>query len=220
MTKAFYLFAGLFLISAYVLGQARPDTLLSMGYERAKLDDLSFKEFFTERTKYPINAVRDNIEGVVVLSFEIDSVGNIDKIEIIENPNSLLSLEAVLSLQKSEGSWIPAELNGSNINETYLAIFSFLNKSTKEKYSSNQSKAAKYLKKGKFEHALKAISKAEEINSYDPKLYQTKSIIYQKLGERELSDKTIKKIQDLNNRILFSIELYIYTVIRTVNIKQ
>lgn len=70
------------------------------------------KHFLQENIKYPEQALKEKIEGTVVLSYVITIQGTIKSIDISESPDVLLSNE-VIRVMKLSGPWLPGMIDGS-----------------------------------------------------------------------------------------------------------
>jgi bla regulator protein blaR1 len=71
-------------------------------------------EYLMKNLKYPEQAVKKEIQGVVVAQFIVNIDGSLSDIKIIKSPNKLLSDET-LRIIKNSGNWTPAVQNGSQI---------------------------------------------------------------------------------------------------------
>jgi TonB family protein len=67
----------------------------------------AFYRYLGSEIRYPKNAVKNRVEGVVRVSFTVLKDGKIDDIEIMSSPNGELSAEA-LRVIKNSGDWVPA----------------------------------------------------------------------------------------------------------------
>ena len=76
--------------------------------------DAAFGRYLSSHLKYPENARRNNIEGIVELVFMINTDGSIGEIRIIKSPSPDLTLEAIRVI-KASPRWKPATRNGKPV---------------------------------------------------------------------------------------------------------
>jgi hypothetical protein len=90
--------------------------------------DASFKgdwnTFIKQNLIYPIEAVENDIQGVVVVSFVIDTSGNVIDIKAISGPKELYEAAENL-VGKSNGRWITAKQNNKIIEDPSTATINF-----------------------------------------------------------------------------------------------
>lgn len=83
--------------------------------------DLSkFRKWVMSNMTYPKKAVKNNIQGRVVVKFVIDKDGSVTDIEVVKSPDKLLSDEAVRVVKMSP-KWTPGELDNSPVR-VYFTI--------------------------------------------------------------------------------------------------
>lgn len=68
--------------------------------------------------KYPSSAVKNNIQGIVYVSFIVEKDGTISDIKVLRTINDDLSAEAIRVISKFP-RWIPGELNGKMVRVRY-----------------------------------------------------------------------------------------------------
>ncbi len=73
-----------------------------------------FHEWVASQIVYPEDAIHMGIEGVVVVSFIVDTEGNLNDIEIMTTPDPMLGKE-VVRVVKSSKPWSPAEDEGKKV---------------------------------------------------------------------------------------------------------
>jgi TonB family protein len=66
-----------------------------------------WRRFLEAKLRYPDDAIRNNIQGVVKVKFVVEKDGALSNLEIMSSPNESLSRE-VLRLMKSGPKWVPA----------------------------------------------------------------------------------------------------------------
>ncbi len=213
MKTKLYLLLILLVLQIHLKGQNIPDQVDLVNIEHAKLIDADVQQFFASNTSYPQKAAINEIEGNVVVSFIISKNGQIDSIQIVNNPNNILAVEVLVALEKSYGLWIPCKVNGNAVDKKYLGCFKFL-MSKASVFTDNRNKGIKNLQKGDYEKSLKYINKALTIDEYNSELYQARANVYLKMNENELAQKDLAKFKDLKDNLLIDVMFSIVGVTR------
>jgi protein TonB len=78
-----------------------------------------------ENIKYPAQAKKDNISGIVYVAFVIDEFGNVTNVEVLKGTNELLDKEAVKAVKATNGSWIAGKQDGKNVKVKYTVPIKF-----------------------------------------------------------------------------------------------
>lgn len=81
--------------------------------------------FVRDTGVYPEEAVRDSVEGRVVVTFTVDSLGNVCKPRVVRSVHPLLDAEA-LRIVGSMPRWIPGTVMGRPVNVRYVIPLHFL----------------------------------------------------------------------------------------------
>lgn len=81
-------------------------------------------KFIEDNKKYPPSAIADKKEGLVVLSFVIDTDGNITNEKVVRSADPALDKEA-LRLMKSMPKWTPGEDKGEVVKVRYAMPIHF-----------------------------------------------------------------------------------------------
>jgi len=83
-------------------------------------------KFLAKNTRYPRSAVKDGIQGTVLISFVILESGKIDKIEIKQSVREDLDNEAIRVIKKMP-NWNPGMVKGIpvKVRFTIPLIFEF-----------------------------------------------------------------------------------------------
>jgi len=68
--------------------------------------------------RYPKAALKDSIQGSVLLRFVVESDGRISSPEVIESSNELFEQEAIRLLLES-APWVPATVNRKGVRTLY-----------------------------------------------------------------------------------------------------
>lgn len=77
--------------------------------------DQELMNFLSENIKYPDDCKAEGIEGMVFLSFIIDTEGNMQNVKVLRSPDERLSESAVNTLEQMP-QWIPGIKDGSTVN--------------------------------------------------------------------------------------------------------
>lgn len=86
------------------------------------------KEMFNiiaENIKYPEQAKKNNISGVVYVTFVIDEFGNVTDVEVMRGTNEALDKEALRAVKATNGSWIAGKQDGKNVKVRYNVPIKF-----------------------------------------------------------------------------------------------
>ena len=87
--------------------------------------DIHYLNFISKTIRYPREAAVEGIEGSVDFAFEIDSMGCINSIEIVQSPHELLSNALIKAISKTSCNWIPARIHGKVITSSLRSKFLF-----------------------------------------------------------------------------------------------
>ena len=76
------------------------------------------QQHISENLEYPEKALNKEIEGIVVLSYVIDTTGNVTDVNIEQGVHPLLNKEAIRVI-KSMDKWLPAIQSGEKTRLQY-----------------------------------------------------------------------------------------------------
>lgn len=85
----------------------------------------SFPNFIARNLVYPKKAIRNKIEGEVILGFTIDENGKMDKLEVISSPNEILNDAAIQVMLKSKNMWNPGYVHNMPIRISFKIPINF-----------------------------------------------------------------------------------------------
>lgn len=85
----------------------------------------AFYNFLGQNIKYPPNAAREGITGLVFLSFVVCEDGSLCDYEIVKGLRSDLDKEALRVVQKMSGKWEPGVLRGQKVRVKYNLPINF-----------------------------------------------------------------------------------------------
>lgn len=81
-------------------------------------------QFLSENLVYPTGAMKNNIQGRVLVQFVIDSEGNVSNVEIRQGVEPSLNDEAIRVVKLLNG-WTPGKVRGQNVNVWYVLPITF-----------------------------------------------------------------------------------------------
>lgn len=96
-----------------------PETQPSFPGGRQKL-----MEFLASNTHYPVECLKDSIEGRVVVSFMIERNGEITDAKVVKGVHPAMDQEAVRVIQMMP-KWCPGKINGQSRRVRYTLPFTF-----------------------------------------------------------------------------------------------
>ena len=170
--------------------------------EKASLKSGTTNEFFGQNTNFPESLLGKNGNYNVLISFIIKTDGALDSVKILSSPDKQASLEALSALDKSDGLWNPAKINGQPFGIRYLASFKFV---TSKKYFDQQTKAEKLVQKGDYKKALEIIDDGLNFHEYDKDLYQLRLKIHKNQNQLDLENADLKKISEIDENLMIDI---------------
>jgi TonB family protein len=139
--------------------------------------------YISHNLNYPQYAIENDIEGIVNVSFIIDTIGEIKGVKIIHGIGWGCDEEAVKVI-KNMPRWIPGKLKGKTVNvlsktEVKFTLYHHIKNIG---YSQSGSNA---LKEGKYDLALNFLNDAIKDNPKDIDSYYNRGICYFKLNDIE-----------------------------------
>lgn len=88
-------------------------------------DLYTFKNWVMARLHYPEEAMKQKIEGRVVLTFVVERDGSIQDVNVLVTPDKLLADEATRAIKASSGLWTAAEEHGKKVRIQYTIPIDF-----------------------------------------------------------------------------------------------
>jgi protein TonB len=95
-----------------------PEALLTDKCKFDGGDANMFSKWVNERIKYPEEAVENNVEGKVMLSFIVDIDGSVKDVKVLKRVDAALDKEAVRVVSSSP-KWTPGLLKGKPVRAIY-----------------------------------------------------------------------------------------------------
>lgn len=75
----------------------------------------SLMEYIAKEVQYPVDALKNNIEGRVIARFVIMEDGSIEQVEILVGVHPLLDKEAIRLIKSTAKKWIPGRINNAPV---------------------------------------------------------------------------------------------------------
>jgi tetratricopeptide (TPR) repeat protein len=186
-----------------ITGQQKPETFVKASFEKAKIYGEDASKFFVQNIQFPYNSlIAGYSDGSVFVSFIIMDTGQIDSVEVINEPGELFKGVVLNALEKSSGLWRPTRFDDLALGKKYIAGFNF---SATNAFFVKKDKSFRYFKRGNMGKALKLINEALKLDPYDIELYQDRALIYKKQNKHDLEALDLAKCYVLNNNVLFDI---------------
>ena len=80
---------------------------------------------FIKRTKvYPVSALKQNIQGRVIITFIVEKDGSLTNAKVIKSVNQDLDKEAMRVIKKMP-KWMPGKQNGNAVRVKYALPITF-----------------------------------------------------------------------------------------------
>jgi hypothetical protein len=168
-------------------------------FVQAKINNEDAIKFFI---KYPYNSTITSSDGNVFVSFIVKKNGQLDSIQVLNNPGRLYKETALDALTHSSGLWNPCKFEDILFDKKYFAGFNFTNSHV---FFYKKDKALRLLKAGQTTKPLKLINEALKINPFDTDLLFWRSRIYKKQNKRYLELVDLLMAEKLSTDLLFNI---------------
>lgn len=91
--------------------------------DKKRCADKKMLDFLYSNLRYPDRAVRNGIEGQVVVSFIVEKDGSLSNIKSIRSPDESLSEEAIRMIRlmnEKDEKWIPGEQKGQKVRVEFI----------------------------------------------------------------------------------------------------
>jgi|GEM_PF-488196 len=83
------------------------------------------RRYLELNVKYPVQAIKQKINGVVLVSFRVNKFGEVDNIKVERSINTLIDAEAIKAIQGMP-RWKPGMRHGRPINVTFVIPVNFV----------------------------------------------------------------------------------------------
>lgn len=213
-TTVIIAFLILFALSAAGQDISEPDSILII--ENAKYLNGDLNKQLYSKARFSREALMNDIQGDVVISFTISKDGEMDSVEISESPDRALSVSSILSIDALDDKWSPCLLGNKPVDKKYSIVYRYriyMNSSP----PSFADDAVKFFRKEKLKKSLKKYNKAIKDNPYDYELYDSRAIIKEMTGDAEGAKQDRMTSFNLKNEVLAIIDI---TAMRITRIRK
>jgi hypothetical protein len=168
-------------------------------FDKAKINNEDASKYFRN---FRYTSTITSINGNVLVSFIVRKNGQLDSIQLLNNPDTLWE-EAVLdALNSSSGYWQPARFGDNLFDKKYFAGFNFTNS---RMFFFKKDKILRLLKSGQTTKPLKLITEALKINPFDEDLLLWRARIYKKQNKYYLELVDLLMAEKVRTDVLFNI---------------
>ena len=100
-----------------------------------------FRNWIQMHIQYPAEAMKNNIQGRVIVSFIVEKDGSVSNILVLQSPDKLLADEARRVIASSPaGAWTPGEQRGEKVRVKYTLPVDFYLQGSGDKLSERPEK--------------------------------------------------------------------------------
>ena len=100
-----------------------------------------FRNWIQMHIQYPAEAMKNNIQGRVIVSFIVEKDGSVSNILVLQSPDKLLADEALRVIASSPaGAWTPGEQRGEKVRVKYTLPVDFYLQGSGDKFSERPEK--------------------------------------------------------------------------------
>jgi hypothetical protein len=168
-------------------------------FVQARINNEDASKFFTG---YPYDLPLSGSDGNVLVSFIVRKNGQIDSVQVLNNPGTLYKNTAIDALNHSSGLWNPCRFDDILFEKKYLAGFNFTNAHI---FFYKKDKILRLLKAGQTTKPLKLITEALIINPFDTDLLLWRAGIYKKQNKHYLETVDLLMAEKLSTDLIFNI---------------
>jgi hypothetical protein len=219
MNKTTTLITTLFILFALsARSQNFPETDSILIIENAKYLNGDLNKLLYSKARFSREALINDIQGDVVISFTISKDGEMDSVEISESPDRALSVSSILSIDALDGKWSPCLLGNKPVDKKYSIVYRYriyMNSSP----PSFADDAVKFFRKEKLKKSLKKYNKAIKDNPYDYELYDSRAIVREMTGDAEGAKQDRMTSFNLKNEVLAIIDITAMSITRTRQVR-
>ena len=101
----------------------------------------TFRAWVQENVKYPAEAVKNNIQGRVILSFVVEKDGSVSNIQILQTPGKAFS-EETRRVVAASPKWKPGEQRGEKVRVRYTLPVDFRITATAQDTKTSENKGS------------------------------------------------------------------------------
>jgi|GEM_PF-1487357 len=101
-----------------------PEEIQTMVQQKARYKG-NINDFFAKNIRYPEKVGENNIQGRVIVQFDITADGTVENVIVLRGLNEACNKEAARLIQLTSGSWQPELLAGKPVRSTYTCPVDF-----------------------------------------------------------------------------------------------
>jgi len=203
-------------LSARSQDNPEPDSISII--ENAKYLNGDLEKLLYSKARFKREAVMNNIQGDVVISFTIDKNGVMDNVEISESPDMLLSVSSLLSIDVLDGEWSPCLVGNKPVDKKYSIVYRYriYMNSSPPSYADD---ALKFFRKEKLKKSIRNYNKAIKDNPFDCELYDSRAIVKEMTGDTAGAEQDRQTAFNLKNEVLAIIDVTAIGITRTMQVR-
>ncbi|UOQ95945.1 energy transducer TonB [Hymenobacter sp. 5317J-9] len=162
------------------------------------LANSSFDEFL--RTNMPVFQETSKDNGFFVASFVVLPSGKLDTIQIHKGRNPVFDRQFVKAVQKTDGLWQPAVLDGQAVAVEKEFRFRYFTFASMMDYDSKYNMGVKLQKQGEYAAAIVYLSACVQLNPYDIEAYYHRAICYKESSQLQNACTDWQHVKALGSR--------------------
>jgi Ca-activated chloride channel family protein len=103
------------------------EDVLTMAEKMAEFtgSKISIEEFIKSKMAYPAAALLNQLEGLVYVSFIVETDGSISEVEVVYSTDAIFEQEALRLINLTNKKWLPAESVGVKVKSKMILAVSF-----------------------------------------------------------------------------------------------
>ena len=86
--------------------------------------EIEFRRYIERFIKYPREAIKKDIEGTIIVKFNVDRCGRVEETHILRGVDPILNNEVIRTINSSP-KWTPTRARGPVFNSTYVLVIDF-----------------------------------------------------------------------------------------------
>ena len=167
-----------------------------------------YSEFIQKHLEYPDDMLESGIDGDVVVSIKVDSVGNLTSKEVMASPHQGYSKEALRVIDLTDSMWIPgSDINGKYLDLEQYVVIRFYDRTYEGvrkhnlnyTYNEDLKEASQFLEQGKFEDARKNLTLLYRADPQNADVLVARAYAYIGLKNSKAACKDLKRAIKLGN---------------------
>jgi len=160
-------------------------------FEKARYLKEDLDKGLSRNAKYPLEALKSETQGDVIYSFIITKEGKMENILMVSPLKVGISPSVFNAINQLDKNWSPTKENGKPIDRKYTIVYRY-RFYYNVKPADLKNEAEGYVKRKKFDKALKSYNEAIDDNPYDYKLVEARAQVKELLGDIEGSKQDHK----------------------------